>query len=292
MGHSSPDQAAVVITGCSTGIGAACARELARRGFRVFAGVRSESDFRRLAAEGSAGLVPLRLDVTKGDQIEAAARQVEQSLGSARLAGLVNNAGTVVAGPLELLPIGELRRQWEVNVIGQVAVTQAFLPILRRSGGRIVNMGSFNGRIAPPYMGPYAASKFALEAISDCLRTELRHWNIHVALIEPGSIATPIWEKTLAAADALRSAIRPEALALYEADVEAMRAASRLMAQAALPVATVVRAVVHALTARRPKCRYPIGLQTRLLFRAIKWVPDPLWDRIVQRWLRLPRHRP
>ncbi len=247
---------------------------------------------RRIEAEGSAGLVPLPLDVTDAGQIAAAVGQVERSLGSARLAGLVNNAGMVVAGPLELIPIGELRRQWEVNVIGQVAVTQAFLPMLRRGGGRIVNMGSFNGRIAPPYMGPYAASKFALEAVSDCLRTELRRWNIHVALIEPGSIATPIWEKTFAAADALTGAVRPEALALYEADLAAMRAASRLMAQAALPVARVVRAVLHALTARRPKCRYPVGLQTRLLFRAIKWIPDPLWDRIVQRWLGLPQHRP
>ena len=277
----------VVITGSSTGIGQACAMALDRRGFRVFASVRSQSDGERLRSEASSRLAPLQLDVTSAESIAAAARTVEDAVGDAGLAGLVNNAGIVVAGPLEVLPIEELRRQLEVNVVGQVAVTKAFLPMLRRARGRIVNVGSANGRFAPPYLGPYAASKYAMEAISDALRSELRSWGIHVSLIEPGSIATPIWGKSLAAADALTKDAPPEALAMYQRDLDALRKLTKQLAETALPVERVVRAVMHALTAARPKPRYPVGLQTHLLFRLIKWIPDRLWDRIVQRTMGL-----
>ena len=277
----------VVVTGSSTGIGRSCAIELDRRGFRVFAGVRSQSDGQRLQSEASSRLTPLLLDVTDAQSIAAAARTVEDAVGNAGLAGLVNNAGIVVAGPLEILPIEELRKQLEVNVVGQVAVTKALLPALRRAKGRIVNMGSANGRFAPPYLGPYAASKHAIEAISDALRSELRNWGIHVALIEPGSIATPIWAKSFAAADALTKDTAPEAMAMYQRDLDALRKSTKQLADGALPVERVVRAVVHALTAVRPKTRYPVGLQTHLLFRLIKWVPDRLWDRIVQRAMGL-----
>jgi NAD(P)-dependent dehydrogenase (short-subunit alcohol dehydrogenase family) len=278
---------AVVITGASTGIGEACGLELDRRGFRVFSGVRNEDAGRRLRARASKRLTPLRLDVTDAESIAESARRVGDAVGPAGLAGLVNNAGIVVAGPLEILPLDEVRKQFEVNVIGQIAVTQAFLPLLRRARGRIVNMGSLNGRIAPPYLGPYAASKHALEALSDSLRGELRSWGILVSLIEPGSIDTPIWDKTFAAADRLEAGIQTDSLSLYEADLAAIRKSSRRLAAAALPVERVVRAVVHALTSRRPKTRYPVGLQTTLLFRAFKWVPDRLWDRFVQRALGL-----
>jgi NAD(P)-dependent dehydrogenase (short-subunit alcohol dehydrogenase family) len=273
---------AIVITGASTGIGEACALALDGRGCRVFAGVRSEADAQRLRGRSSPRLTSLHLDVTDAATIAAAARRVDEAVGEAGLAGLVNNAGIVVAGPLELIPLDQLRRQFEVNVIGQVAVTQAFLPLLRRAAGRIVNMGSLNGRIAAPYLAPYAASKHALEAISDALRSELRAWGIEVSLIEPGSIATPIWDKSFAAADQLESETAAEGLALYEADLAAVRKAGRRLADGALPVDRVVRAVVHALFARRPKTRYPVGLQTFLLFRAVKWVPDRLWDRFVR----------
>lgn len=278
----------VVITGASTGIGAACALELDRRGFRVFAGVRSEADGQRLQSRGSNRIVPIRLDVTDSEEIAAAGSLVGRSVGEAGLMGLVNNAGIVVAGPLEILPIEELRRQLEVNVIGQVAVIQAFLPLVRKARGRIVNMGSFNGRISAPYMAPYAASKHALDAISAALRVELRNWGIRVALIEPGSIATPIWEKSMAAGNALAASVSPETVAMYGADLDALLAATTRLAAAALPVERVVRAVVHALTSRRPRTRYPIGLSTKLLFRATKWIPDPIWDRIIKRALGLP----
>ncbi|MGD0900780.1 MAG: SDR family NAD(P)-dependent oxidoreductase [Thermoguttaceae bacterium] len=279
---------AVLVTGSSTGIGAACVRELDRRGFRVFAGVRSEADADRLKADCSPRVVPLRLDVTKDDDIAAAAETIRQGVGDAGLAGLVNNAGVAVAGPLEILPLEELRRQFEVNVIGLIAVTRAMLPLVRRARGRIVNISSLNGRIASPYLGPYCASKHAVEALSDALRIELRGWGIRVAVVQPGKTSTPIWEKSLAASDALSGEASPEDLALYKADLAAFRGSMVQVAATAQSVDATVRAVLHALTARRPKVRYPIGLEVKLLFRVFKWVPDRLWDWILRRALGLP----
>jgi NAD(P)-dependent dehydrogenase (short-subunit alcohol dehydrogenase family) len=279
---------AVVITGSSTGIGAACALELDRRGFRVLAGVRSQADGQRLRAGASDWLTPLPIDVTDAQSIESAAHAAADLLGGAGLAGLVNNAGIVVTGPLEILPIDQLRRQLEVNVIGPIAVTQAFLPLLRACRGRIVNMGSISGSLAAPYLGPYAASKFALEALSDALRMELRNWGIAVSIIEPSAVETPIWEKGRAAADQLAEDVPPDALKLYDADLTAMRAATRRLAEGAMPVEKVVRAVLHALTARRPKTRYYITLQTRLMFRPFKIVPDRIRDWLIRRGIGLP----
>ncbi|MGO9112223.1 MAG: SDR family oxidoreductase [Thermoguttaceae bacterium] len=287
MDQSLRGRPAVVITGASTGIGAASAAELARRGFSVFAGVRKESDGARLRVQ-STQIVPLSLDVTDSSQIAAAAETVGRSVGDAGLAGLVNNAGIVVAGPLEILPLDQLRLQLEVNVVGQIAVTQAFLPFLRKARGRIVNMSSMNGRIASPYLAPYAASKHALEAVNNAMRLELRAWGIRVSVIEPGATTTPIWDKTLAAADALADKVKDDSIGLYKVDLEAMRQATRKLAHAAMPVDSVVRCVVHALTARRPSARYPVGLKVNLLLRAYKWIPDRIWDWILQRSLGLP----
>ncbi|MGD1157325.1 MAG: SDR family oxidoreductase, partial [Terriglobia bacterium] len=188
------DKGAVVITGASTGIGEACALHLDKLGFRVFAGIRKAADAEALRHRASARLVPIRLDVSDETEVEQAARNVTEALRGEGLAGLVNNAGIVVAGMLEFLPLDALRRQLEVNVVGQVAVTQAFLPHLRKARGRIVNIGSVSGLIAGPFSGAYAASKFALEALTDALRVELRPWKIHVSIVEPGNIQTPIWK--------------------------------------------------------------------------------------------------
>ena len=292
MDQSSPARPAVVITGTSTGIGAAAAKELAGRGFRVFAGIRQAADGERLAAM-SPEIVPLPLDVTDEAQIAAAAEAVGRSVGACRwLAGLVNNAGIVVAGPVEILPLDDLRRQLEVNVIGQVAVMQAMMPMLRKARGRIVNVGSVNGRITPPYMAAYAASKHALEAITSALRSELRAWGIAVSIIEAGATATPIWDKSLAAANGLAKQIPDADMQLYRDDLDAMTRAAQELARGALPVEIVVRCIVHALTARRPRTRYPVGVKVNLLLRAHKWIPDRLWDRIVQRSLGLPRLAP
>ncbi len=272
---------AVVITGASTGIGAACALELDRRGFRVFAGVRTDAAAQRLRQQATGRLTPVTLDVTDPAGIAEAARTVAAAVGDEGLWGLVNNAGIVVAGPLELIPLEQLRRQLEINVVGPVAVTQAMLPLLRIGRGRIVNVGSLNGRLAVPFLGPYCASKFALEAITDALRPELRRWGIAVSVVEPGSVKTPIWEKTEAEADRLAQQAGPRLDDLYGRDIAAFRAMSHRQAEQGMPVQKVVRAVVHALTSRRPKTRYPLGSQTRWAIFAARFLPDRLRDWIV-----------
>ncbi len=288
MEQSVRGRPAVVITGASMGIGAASAAELARRGYNVFAGVRKPADAERLAAQ-SPHIVPLLFDVTNPCQVAAAAEAVGRSVGDAGLDGLVNNAGIVVACPLEILPLDQLRLQLEVNVVGQVAVVQAFLPLLRKARGRIVNISSLNGRIASPYLGSYSASKHALDAISNALRVELRTWGIRVSTILPGATATPIWDKSLATADALAAHVDDRSLDLYKNDLTAMRQAARNMAQHAQPVESVVRCVVHALTARRPWTYYPVGLKVSLLLRVYRWIPDRIWDWLVRRSLGLPK---
>ena len=277
---------AVVITGASSGIGAACALDLDKQGFRVFAGVRLASAGQALKQRATDRLTPVLLDVTQADSIRKATEEIGQAVGPDGVAGLVNNAGIVVVGPLELLPIDEFRRQFEVNVIGNLAVTQALLPLLRQGHGRIVNMGSLNGVMAPPYFGPYAASKFALEALSDCLRVELRKWGISVSLIEPGSVKTPIWEKSQGNADRLADHVSLERKALYDDDMTAVRAAAVKLAQRAMPVERVVRAVRHALCSRRPHTRYPVGGEARLA-RAARLLPDRFRDRILKLGLGL-----
>lgn len=272
-----------MITGASSGIGKACALELDRRKFQVFAGVRTDAAGDSLKKEASPLLTPIMLDVADADSIAKAAEIIRDQIGPRGLAGLVNNAGISVAGPLELIPIKELRRQLEVNVVGQVAVTQAVLPLLRIAKGRIVNMGSISGATASPYMGPYSASKFALEAVSDALRIELRPWGIRVSIIEPGPIATPIWEKSFAAADQMANAIPNELMALYEPDLTMVRKRIAKIASQAEPVDIVVRAVVHALTASKPKTRYFLRFRNRILFRGFKLVPDVIRDWIIRR---------
>lgn len=279
----------VVITGASTGIGESCARHLDRLGYDVFAGVRSADDGERLKRHSSPRLIPVHLDVTDGATIRLAQDMVARHVTEAGLAGLVNNAGIVVAGPVEAVPISDWRRQLEVNVIGQVAVTQAFLPLLRKGRGRIINMGSIAGRATMPLMGPYSASKYALEALTDALRLELQPWGIHVAIIEPGAIATPIWEKSGKEAAALEAATSPELTALYGEAVTAVKRAVAKAAERALAPEVAVRAVVHALTAARPKTRYLVGPDAKIRALMVKLLPDRLADRLLTRVLQLPQ---
>jgi NAD(P)-dependent dehydrogenase (short-subunit alcohol dehydrogenase family) len=251
-------RAVVVVTGASSGIGEACALHLDRLGFSVFAGVRREVDGAALQQKGSNRLIPILLDVTDADAIAAAARVVAATAGAAGLAGLVNNAGIAIAGPLEFLPVAELRRQLEVNVVGPIAVTQAFLPLLRQGKGRIVNIGSIAGRVASPFEGPYCASKFALEALTTSLRKELRPWNIPVVMIEPGIIATPIRRKSLAIVEELERRLPQQAHELYGPALAALRKAAMEKDTCGMPADVVAEAVVHALTAPTPKLRYTI----------------------------------
>jgi NAD(P)-dependent dehydrogenase (short-subunit alcohol dehydrogenase family) len=277
----------VVVTGASTGIGEECALTLCKLGWRVFAGVRRTEDGEALRAKagGSERLVPVRLDVTEGESIASAARLVVEAVEESGLDGLVNNAGIVVAGPLEFLPIDEFRRQMEVNVTGQVAVTQAFLPVLRKARGRIVNIGSISGRVATPMLGAYCASKFALDGMSSALRMELHPWGIHVAYISPTGIATPIWRKALAEADRMTDRLPAAAYTLYGPVIAAMRARAARADRHGLPVREVGKAVVRALTSSSPRTRYPVGRMASIveLFRIL---PDKLRERIILRQLR------
>jgi NAD(P)-dependent dehydrogenase (short-subunit alcohol dehydrogenase family) len=279
---------AVVVTGASTGIGAACALALDRLGWRVFAGVRRAADGAALQRQASSRFTAVAIDVTDAASIAGAARTVSAVVGNSGLAGLVNNAGIAVPGPLEFLPIADLRRQLEVNVVGQIAVTQAFLPLLRAARGRIVNMGSIGGRMAAPFVGAYGASKFALEALTDVLRVEVRPWRIHVAIIEPGAIATPIWEKSTKEANRLQDGLPPEATRLYGKALEALRKAAAYSERTAIPPDAVVTAVVHALTAPKPRTRYVIGRRAKVQAAIARWLPDRARDRLLARVLRLP----
>ncbi len=265
----------VVITGASTGIGRASAVHLARRGWRVFAGIRKDSDAESLRAE-EPRLTPLFLDVADQSSIESARKEVERELGR-RLHGLVNNAGIGVGGPLEFIPRDDLRMQFEVNVIGMVATTQAFLPALRAARGRIVNIGSVAGRApAIPLAGPYCASKWAVEAITDALRNELKPWEMHVAVVEPGNIATPIWDKTHESMEL----IPPQGRELYRDIIETGHDVVALMERSGIPPEKVARVVEHALTSPRPRYRYLVGVDAKVRTHVEARLPHRLRDRL------------
>jgi NAD(P)-dependent dehydrogenase (short-subunit alcohol dehydrogenase family) len=264
-----------VVTGASSGIGLASAVRLARAGWRVYGGVRSDADAEALRAHG---IEPLELDVTDAEQIAGAAEAV-----GGELDGLVANAGIAIAAPLELVPLDELRRQLEVNVVGQVAVAQAFLPALRRSRGRVVLMGSIGGRSALPFLGPYAASKHALEAFADVLRVELQPWGVAVSIVEPASVKTAIWAKGAAHAEAIRESIPRERDELYAARIARFREVA-LKRGPGIDPDVVAKAVEHALSASRPKARYLVGRDAHL--RAwIERLPARLRDRVLAKAL-------
>jgi NAD(P)-dependent dehydrogenase (short-subunit alcohol dehydrogenase family) len=276
---STSGRGAVVVTGASSGIGEATSGTLARLGFDVFAGVRSDADAERLRSER---VTPVRIDVTDEATIAAAAEQVAETLGGRGLAGLVNNAGIAVTAPMEYVPLDELRRQLEVNLVGQVAVTQAFLPALRAARGRIVNVSSIGGRVVVPLLGPYAASKFALEAVTDALRRELEPWGIEVSSVEPSTIATPIWEKGTTAADAILDGLPPEGEQRYGRLIASLRAIAARGTADGLPPQKVADVIVHALTARRPRTRYPVGTDAKFSVRFGALLPDRAFDRVIQ----------
>lgn len=260
-----------LVTGASSGIGQACAVQLVSSGWRVLAGVRR-------AGEAPDGTEEVLLDVTAADQIRAAADLVDQ------LDGLVNNAGIAIAAPVEFVSPEELRHQLEVNLVGQVAVTQAFLPALRRAKGRIVFMGSIAGRSALPFLSPYAASKHALEAVADSLRLELRPFGIHVSIVEPGSIKTAIWARSAQRADELIAASDGELGDLYGERIAAFRQIALERGAAGAPAEKVAKVVLEALTAERPHTRYLIGRDARLR-AGFERLPDRLRDRIYERVL-------
>lgn len=275
---------AVLITGAAGGIGVTTVRRLNAAGFHVFAGVRKYADGETLQRDISAQITPVLLDITDPTSIASAAETVTQAVGSAGLAGLVNNAGLIVEGPIELVPIEEARKQFEVNVLGQIAVTQAFLPLLRQGHGRIVNIGAVSGKIALPFAGVLSASKAALESLTDALRVELRPWGIPVSLVEPTGMQTRIFDKSSAAAQQARQQLPAHKLQLYASAIAAVD--KYLAGQHLDPPDVVAAAILHALTAGNPKTRYPIGQGARMVI-TLGQLPDRLRDGLLQRLLGL-----
>ncbi|MFI4984650.1 MAG: SDR family oxidoreductase [Solirubrobacterales bacterium] len=306
-----------LITGASTGIGSATALRLTRAGWTVLAGVRDAAAGERLIADAGAqratgdtdtdtdtgaggassagrspegSLLPLTLDVTNAEQIAGAAARVEELARSGGdslrggLDALVNNAGVVgVGGPLELIALDDVRGQLEVNVLGQIAVTQALLPALRRARGRIAFVSSIGGRVAIPFTAPYAASKHAVEAIGDALRVELRSSGVRVALIEPGSVATPIWDKGRAEAE--RVSVPEELQREYGHVPDAMDKVIEDTQRRGIPPEQVARTIERALTARRMRARYLVGRDAKGMVLMRRGLPDLVFDRVLRRAL-------
>lgn len=268
-----------LVTGASTGIGRATALRLDAAGWRVFAGVRKQEDADALTAAGSDRLLPLILDVTDQEQIAAAARRIEAESGA--LDGLVNNAGVAVPGPLEVQPIDDFRRQVEINLTSQVAVTQQMLPLLRQGRGRLVFISSIGGRVAFPMFGAYHAAKFGIEAVGDVFRQELRPWGISVSIVEPGSIDTPIWERGEREADALEGQASDAQKQLYGQAIEGFRRIAKQTADRGIPPEKVAAAIEHALAADRPRPRYLVGADAKVQARLAKVIPTRLFDRLV-----------
>ncbi|HWJ83161.1 MAG TPA: SDR family oxidoreductase [Nocardioides sp.] len=274
----------VLVTGASRGIGRTTASLLAASGWDVYAGVRRAADGEDLRSV-SPRITPVVLDVTDAEQVAALAEQVPA------LDALVNNAGIAVLGPLEGLPIDQLRHQLEVNVVGQVAVTQALLPRLRASRGRIVFTSSLSGRVVTPLSGAYNASKFALEAAADALRMELRPWGIRVSLVEPAQVATDMWHRADEDVDAAESSMSPDAQELYRDHFAGFRKTIPLSQKIAAPPEDVARTIERALTARRPRARYVVGLGPKAQMLMSSASPTPVQDALLRKVTGVPPQR-
>lgn len=278
LGMTTPD--AVIVTGASTGIGKAMVDNFAENGIRVFAAVRDLS-----TVDEHPLVTPVRLDITSAQEALDAAEVVGKALGDAtKLRAIVNNAGIAVGGPLEFLGLDDLRRQLEVNVIGQLAVTQAFLPLLRQHGkGRIVFTSSIAGRMAAPFIGPYAASKHALNGMAESLRRELKPWGIGVSVLAPATVATPIWDKAGDDIDDVLAKLPAQAFDFYGSGFDAMRSISTEARTGGIPASKVAEAAHHAVFARRAKAEYLVGTEAKMIAAASNLLPYRTFDKAVRR---------
>ena len=281
---TSTDRMAVV-TGASSGLGLATARELARRGFHVLAGVRKQQDAERLAAEN---VEPVIVDITDEEQVAALADRVTRDPRGRRLGVLVNNAGVALNAPAETIPLVEWHRHFDVNFFGHVAVVRALLPALIADGdGRLVNVSSIGGRVAFPTFGAYAAAKFALEGFSDALRREVGRIGVKVIVIEPGNIATPIWNKTMATMDEMAATMTPDQQARYDDLVAAVRNQAEERRSSGIQPLSVAKVIADAIEARKPRARYRVGRDAKLGAIMSGLLSDHLFDRLVARNLGL-----
>jgi NAD(P)-dependent dehydrogenase (short-subunit alcohol dehydrogenase family) len=287
------EKGAVVVTGASTGIGRATALHLDQRGYRVFAGVRKQSDANSLKKEATGDLTPVTLDVTKPRSIAAARQKVQRAVGKAGIEGLVNNAGVANAGPVEHLPVADFQRVIEVNLIGQYAVTQEFLPLIRRGDGTILFITSIGGRVASPFFSPYNAAKFGLEGMADSLRREIKPWSgIDVVVIEPGSIATPIWAKGRDNSAAAGEGMSPEARRLYGPQMERMREVTAEAEDRGLEPVAVAKVIEKAIRKRNPRSRYIVGRDAKMMARMQGLLGDKRFDKAMRKSMGLPDHAP
>ena len=283
---------AVVVTGASTGIGRATSLLLDAKGYRVFAGVRKEADARELAKDGSDRLTPITIDVTDAGQIESARQEVAEAVGEQGVAGLVNNAGVGGGGPIEFMPLDELRSTLEVNLIGQVAVTQAFIPLIRRGKGTIVFIASIGGRVASPFMSPYNTSKFAIEALGESLRHELRPWEIEVVVVEPGSIDTQIWSKGNEQVREQVEVMPEDARRLYGRQITRFGEVLNETASRGIPPDKVAEVVHKAIASDNPRHRYLVGTDAKIGARLKGTLPDRTFSKLAARQMKMPTDVP
>lgn len=273
----------VVVTGASTGMGAATAQELARRGYHVLAGVRRDSDGKSLR---TAGIEPVILDITNSDHIAALAARVDGDAQGRPLRALVNNAGVPAIGPVEVVSLGEWRRAFEVNVFGHVAVIQALLPALVRDAGRVVNISSLNGKIALAGYGVYAASKFAMEALSDALRQELAPQGVRVVIVEPGGVKTEMSVRGTALVHGMAAGLTSDHQQRYGDLVQALPSHAAAFTKAGVTAEHAARRIAKAVTDRKPRIRYTIGRDAAMLTRLAPLLSDRMLDRLLAANLR------
>jgi NAD(P)-dependent dehydrogenase (short-subunit alcohol dehydrogenase family) len=276
----------IVVTGASTGMGAATARQLARKGFHVLAGVRREGDADALRGFGIEGIEPHILDITAESDIAAIADRVAEDPLHRPLRALINNAGIAVNAPVETLPLAEWRRQFEVNLFGHIAMTQALFPALLSSSGTVVNISSIGGKFALPTYGAYAGSKFALEAVSDALRREVSDTGIKVVVVEPGGVKTEMAERGIATAEELKANMTAAQLARYDELTKAVAAQARSFTKTGVSAEHAAQVIAKAATAAHPRTRYTIGRDAAILVRIIRVVSDRVLDRIIRLNLR------
>jgi NAD(P)-dependent dehydrogenase (short-subunit alcohol dehydrogenase family) len=276
-------QEIVIITGASTGIGAATARELARRGFHVLAGVRRDQD---ADAIRGLGIEPLIIDITNPDHIRALANRVHGDPQGRAVRALVNNAGIGVNAPVEVFAIDEWRHLFEVNFFGHIAVTQTLLPALIRSKGRVINISSVGGKIAMATYGPYAGTKFALEAVSDSLRREIAPFGAQVVVVEPGAVRTKIAGRAIATAHEVASNMTPEQSQRYGGLVQAIIAQAASFTESGLSADAAAKVIAKAVTARKPRTRYTISRTTALMTLLARILPDRILDCVIAAALR------
>lgn len=283
---------AVMVTGASTGIGRATALLLDKKGYRVFAGVRKQADAKSLTDDGSERLTPITIDVTKDRSITAAKNKVQRAVGKDGLVGLVNNAGVGGGGPIEFMPLDDFRATLEVNLVGQLAVTQAFLPQVRKAKGTIVFIASIGGRIASPFLSPYNASKFAIEAVGESLRGELLPWDINVVVVEPGSIDTEIWRKGTDTADDQIKQMTPAARRLYGKQLNRFIEVFGETGARGISPDKVAKVVHKAIRLNKPRHRYLVGTDAKVAARLKGNLPDKTFSRVAGRQAKMPTDVP